>query len=320
MSAEGLSTDEVVVEAEYFAPSGQEKPSLSALHEDLLMQMRIESYVPENPAKVRLNKKSVSFVKDFERDTPSLRWKFWNKLGRADESELTRDGYFDALESIRDDEPWYLKFRLIPGLVGDENGIKIKATAEPAILHKHEQIERYEEDEFNTKNVVRSCKNKLNNIAADLEWDVWREPHTPAEKLQPTLGSPVRDALQQTKYGEDVIQFADEGDEALSYNLLHPALASYIHGIEWAIICYLEAEEDDDLIDEEISDEFGYYYGQLVNKIAETGAVPQKTIEELEGFVTYRRWMGHHKSGTLSRSNVWNVKQRLGILSEELFR
>jgi len=129
------------------------------------------------------------------------------------------------------------------------------------------------------------------------------------------------------EYGDNVIQLSDEGDKALRYQLLHSALGSYIHAIEWSIICYFEDKFDKDFIEEEIENEFGYYYGQLVNKISagsddniiEKSAVTQKTQEELDLFETYRYWMGHHKTGTLTRANVIMVKERLEILLGELF-
>ena len=73
------------------------------------------------------------------------------------------------------------------------------------------------------------------------------------------------------------------------------------------------------MIEEEQRDGFGYDYAQLVTKIAETESVTQKTKDDLERFVTDRRWMGHHKSGTLTEANVVTVKQRLEILLQELF-
>lgn len=318
MGAESLSADELVVEAEYIHRSQHDSPSLSWLHEQLLFHMRLERFQPEDSRKAAINSKSVTYLREMDAPKKTIWWKLRSLLHLTDESQLHRDNYIWNLNRMRDDITFRIRFRIVPIRIGEDEGFQIKATAEPAVYHKHEQISRRED--FNSQNAVRSAKEKLEDIATEMAWETWREPHTKAKTLRETVTDRVRERLSVTKYGEYVVELADEGDEALRYQLLHPALSSYIHAIEWAIICYREDEHDDDLIEEEISGEFGYNYGQLINEeLPDDAPVSQKTKEELSTFVTYRHWMGHHKSGELSEQNVGTVKDRLRILLEELY-
>lgn len=206
-------------------------------------------------------------------------------LQLTDES-LYRDHYIQNLTRLRDDLTFRIRFRIIPIRIGDDDGFQIDATAEPAVYHKHEQISRRED--FNAQNAVRSAKEKLEDIATEMGWETRREPHTKAETLRETVTNQVRRRLKETKYGNYVVELVDEGDEALRYQLLHPALSSYIHAIEWAIICYREAEQGEDLVEKETTGEFGYNYGQLIDdELPDNAPVSQKTKEELSTFVTY---------------------------------
>lgn len=318
MGADSLSADELVVKAEYIHRSQHDSPSLSALHEQLLYQMRLERFHPEDGRKAALNSRSVTYLREMDAPKKTIWWKIRRLLQLTDESQLYRNNYIQNLSRMRDDVTFRIRFRIIPISIGDDDAFQIDVTAEPAVYHKHEQISRRED--FNAQNAVRSAKEKLEDISTEIGWATWREPHTKAEALRETVTDRVRERMNRTKYGEYVIELADEGDEALRYQLLHPAMSSYIHAIEWAIICYREDEHGDDLIEEEISEEFGYYYGQLIDEeLPDDAPVSQKTKEELSSFVTYRRWMGHHKSGELSEQNVGTVKDRLRILLEELY-
>jgi hypothetical protein len=317
MSADSLNANELVVEAEYFKPARNGSISMSRVHEQLRSQMKLDQYWPENPQRAALNPKTITYVRIMDEAEKTRLWRLKRWLNLTNEAELERENYIDNLRRLRDDLPFILRFRFIPIEFEDNNGLLIEIKSEPAVLHKHEQIDRVEN--YNAQNAIRRGKEQLEDVAVELGWETIREPHTTAENLEDTLNREIRNHLRETKYGNYVIELIDEGDEALRYQLLHPALSSYIHAIEWAIICYLEDERIDDLVAEEISDEFGYYYGQLINKIPEGHGVSQKTREELEQFKTYRRWMGHHKSGELTESNVATVKDRLRILTEELF-
>jgi hypothetical protein len=317
MGAESLSADEIEVEAEYFASTGDEEPSIGALHSNLMNRMQLEGFQPENPERVQLGASTIKYRRPYETPGKSVGWRIKRRLGLSNEQELHREAYLDHLGSLRDDTIFKLRFRFFPLELEDENGIRIEITAEPAIYHKHEQVRRVED--YNPRNAVRNCKKTLEDIQADMGWHTWREPRTPAENFEPTLSQEVRAKLEQTRYGHKVSKFADEGDECLRYRLHHSALGSYIHGIEWAIICYLEVEKNRDLIQQEKSGGFGFDYGQLLKELRETGAISQTSWEDLNRRVTERRWMGHHKEGEIAQSNVKSVKDRFEILTQKLF-
>lgn len=318
MGADTLSADEVVVEAEYIHVINHDPPSLPKLHEQLLTQMELEGFVPEDRRKLALNSQAVSYIRDMDRPTKTLTWKVKNWLNLTDEADLNRNNYIWNLRRMRDDLTFRLRFRIVPISFEETEGYSIDVRAEPALYHKHQQISHRED--FSSQNAVRSAKEKLEDIAVNMGWETWREPRTKTETLRETVNDQMRERLESTKYGEYVVELADEGDEALRYQLLHPALSSYIHAIEWAIICYREDAYGDDLIEEEITGEFGYNYGQLIEEELPTDApITQKTKEELSAFVTYRRWIAHHKSGKLTEHNVGTVKDRLRILLEELY-
>jgi hypothetical protein len=317
MSAESLSADEIEVEGEYFVSSGQDQPSLGDLHKNLLNRMRLEGFQPETPEKVQLNASTIKYRLPYEPPNKSFRWKLRDKMGLTDENQLHKQAYLNHLGNLRDDTPFKFRFRFFPIELEDENGIHIEVTVEPAIYHKHEQVRRA--GDYNPHNAVRNCKKALDDLQTDMGWQTWREPRTPAENFEPTLSQEIREELEETSYGHKVSQFADEGDECLRYRLHHSALGSYIHGIEWCIICYLDAEQNRDLIKEEKSGGFGFNYGQLLEKLREHGDISQTTWEDLDRRVTERRWMGHHKEGKVPKSNVMAVKNRFRILTEDLF-
>lgn len=323
MNADSLDPDEVVVEAEYFTSTGDEKPSLRKLHTNLLTVMLLKGFMPREPQKVQLHSQTVTYIRQVAEPDKPWGWKLKNRLGFADEDELRKETYLDQLRATRDDVVFEINFRFVPvryeNETGNENGVRIEVTARPALLLKHEQLGWREE--YNAKNAVRTCKGKINNIATEMPWSILYEPYTAAEALSSTLGTEVRQKLEQLTYGTEVIQFSDEGDECMQYGLLHSALSSYIHAIEWTIICHLESADDYDLIEKEQTDMdgAGLQFGQLIDQLDHHGESSQKTIEDLRRYKTDRRWMGHHKSGELAESNVMAVKDRLGLLVEELF-
>jgi len=173
-------------------------------------------------------------------------------------------------------------------------------------------------EDANPKSAVRTCKSELRDIATEVGFSILREPFTRAENHEPTLEQHLRKQLQEYKYGSYVTQFADDADEALRYSLIRPAICAYVHGIEWAIICYIAEMENRDLMEEE-----GYGRGKgfkrLIEEIEETGKVKQTTSEALRQMNTERVWMAHHKEGEVSEIEVRRVKQRFSILLEELF-
>jgi hypothetical protein len=240
------------------------------------------------------------------------------KVGLADEASKAAEQAIQSLKQTRNNHPYRIKFRFIPTSWknGDE-GYVVEVECIPALRDKLDRLDRNFEN-VDPKSTVRTCKSELRDIATEVGFSTLREPFTRAENHEPTLEQHLRRQLQEFKYGSYVTQFADDADEALRYSLIRPAISAYVHGIEWAIICYIKEMENRDLIEEE-----GYGRGEgfkgLISKIEETGQVRQTTSEALRQMNTERVWMAHHKDGEVSEIEVRRIKQRFSMLLEELF-
>jgi hypothetical protein len=105
MSADSLTADELIVEAEYFRPTGQEEPSLSQLHENVSLLMQMEGYEAKNRQKAALSPRSVTYIYQLDPPEKTWMWKIKEKIGLTDERKLARHTYLDSLESTRDDLP-----------------------------------------------------------------------------------------------------------------------------------------------------------------------------------------------------------------------
>lgn len=151
----------------------------------------------------------------------------------------------------------------------------------------------------------------------------------PASESSPkpsgTIFSPgVKRYLDQTKYGDELISHARDGDSCYRYSLWFPALTMYIHAIEWAAITFLEAEADIDIIEKEREGVNYYLAGgehSIVNELSRHADVDQKTISVINSTNRLeRRWVAHHKSGETRRDDVDAVRGRLETLVDSLFR
>lgn len=144
-------------------------------------------------------------------------------------------------------------------------------------------------------------------------------------ELTSILTTNIKTKLGNSKYGEEVVEHLSDGDECLRRGLLHPALNSYIHAIEWALIAYLELEANQDIIAEEQNNNTAYYFaGRPPNLLAEVqnhnSPLSQKNESWLKGRNrTERRWIAHHKSGSILESDIQNARARLGEILKELF-
>ncbi len=137
--------------------------------------------------------------------------------------------------------------------------------------------------------------------------------------LSPILKKNRRENLSSIDYGERAIRHIREADYCFELDLFLPALASYIHGIEWTIIAYLQKEVGRDVIDEEKKG--GHYneYLDLVNELEDKADLDQMTMARLEALNEMRRWMAHHKSGEINEIDLRNVRARLNEILEYLF-
>jgi hypothetical protein len=313
MSKHSLDPDEIEVEAEFYFIQENGNPSLSSAQLQLTELMTRRGYDV-----LHEGQRVWEYMLQSPQISPSFWWQLKQKVGLANETNKKAKQVIEALKETRNDHPYRIKFRFIPTSWenGDE-GYIVEVECIPALRDKLDQLSRDFED-ANSKSAVRKCKSELRDIATEVGFSIHREPFTRAENHKPTLNQHLRKQLQEYKYGSYVAQFADDADEALRYSLIRPAISAYVHGIEWAIICYIAEMENRDLMEEE-----GYGRGKgfrgLISDIEETGQVTQTTSEALRQMNTERVWMAHHKEGEVSEIEVRRVKQRFSILLEELF-
>lgn len=143
------------------------------------------------------------------------------------------------------------------------------------------------------------------------------------DDLDPLIEDSVMDSISDKKYGHEVIGHIEDGDACLKMEILQPALASYIHAIEWAAIAYLESEEGEDIIEKENDGQL-YYFAKggnnVLDELQNYVEIDQKTISKIESMNrAERRWMAHHKSGETLPDEVKAVRARLGAFLTTLF-
>lgn len=175
----------------------------------------------------------------------------------------------------------------------------------------------------------RSCNeafpwgpSKIDQFLHDKGINLSRPSTTPSPR-ETILTHTIRERLSQTRYGPEVIKQIEDGDECYQNKLWHPALAMYIHGFEWAMIAYLQEEENFDVIEKERQGTYFNFAGQspnLLDVLTDYVTLDQKTIDRIEDLNrAERRWMAHHKSGEVLRDEVESVRSRLGVLLARLF-
>lgn len=139
-----------------------------------------------------------------------------------------------------------------------------------------------------------------------------------------TIPTPaIREHLTNTNYGNEVIDKIREGDKCYQNSLWHPALAMYVHALEWAIITYLEDQEDVDIIRKERDGTRFNLAGRspsLLEVLTDKVTLNQKLMERIEDINrAERRWMAHHRTGEVLQDEVDSVRSRLGVLLAVLF-
>lgn len=141
-------------------------------------------------------------------------------------------------------------------------------------------------------------------------------------ELQP-VADEIKRQLRREEWGDEVLRHIEEGDKCLQNGLLHPALNSYIHAIEWTIITYLKAEEDIDIIEREKNGNPYYFAGRnpnLIDELTNYVDISQKTKSRMESINSAeRRWSAHHKSGEATQEEIKGVRSRLSVLLTRLF-
>ncbi|MDB9295804.1 hypothetical protein PN414_17935 [Halorubrum ezzemoulense] len=301
------------MEAEFYIIQDNGNPSLTTVQVQLTELMTRRGYDV-----LHQGQRVWEYMLQQRHSSPGFWWRLKQKLGIVNETDRKAELSIENLRETRDDHPYRIKFRFIPTSWenGDE-GYVVEVECIPALREKIDQLSG-NFGNSDPKSAVRTSKSELRDIATEVGFNILQEPFTRAENHEPTLEPHLRKQLQEYEYGSYVTQFSDDADEALRYSLIRPAICAYIHGIEWAIICYIEQIENRDLMDEEGYGR-GYGFKGLIKEIEETGEVTQTTSEALREMNTQRIWMAHHKEGKVSEIEARRVKQRLSILLEELF-
>ncbi|WP_178918091.1 hypothetical protein [Natronomonas gomsonensis] len=313
MPESSIDPDQIEVEAEFYFKQEDGTPSLSS------KQMRLLEVMTERGFEILNNGDRVlEFIFRQPQPNPSLWWRVKERTGLAERSNLRTRESLESLNQTRNNQPYRLTFRFVRVVWEDgSEGYSLEVESIPALSEKIDRLNGDFQD-ANLKSVVRTNKRFLKDIATEVGVSISRRPFTRSENYRDTLESHLRQQLRETNYGSYVVNFADEADEAFRYSLMRPALCAYVHGIEWAIICYIADSEGRDIVEEEGYDR-GLEFRKLIDEVEETGAVSQTTSEALHTMNTERIWMAHHKSGPVTDIEVKRVKQRFNILLEELF-
>lgn len=128
--------------------------------------------------------------------------------------------------------------------------------------------------------------------------------------------------LTSTEHGHEVIKHVQDGDICMEKDLLHLALNSYIHAIEWAAITYLK-ENGKDIIEEEKNGNLYYFAlgkNNILNELDKYADIDQKMMGRIKSMNrAERRWMAHHKTGDVLPEEVEAIRARLETLLQDLF-
>ena len=158
------------------------------------------------------------------------------------------------------------------------------------------------------------------------QWFRRNIPTTGSSKPRPSgviLTQSVRVKLEDSKYGEEVIKYVQDGDKCYRNRLWLPSLTMYVHAIEWAIIAFLKDRGIVDVVEKEREGTLYYLASgpnSLLNELKEHSEVDQKTLSYISNINRLeRRWAAHHKSGDVLQNEVDSVRKRLELIVEELF-
>lgn len=319
-----LDPDEIIVRAEYFLRIESSENNLRKIKTELKAILNKEGYI-QTDTDVDLfgpTHRSMTFKPNFNHKDPPLSWKLKDYLNLTPDDgvpDFQRSHIMDQVEERLSSLPFEIEIRFRTISEEDTGGYRTTVIVLPTLLQQYRQHILTEESEFDVKTTVKSTKREIERIFSKIEAQPVQKPYTEAEVIESQLGEEHRDILSQLEYGENVLQYLNEGDACLQRGLLNSSLNCYILCIEWIVITHLMREENRDVIAEEKEDS-GKYYHQLVGELEDDDKVSQKTYERLDNMNSVeRRWMAHHKSGELVETDVRNVRDRTEILIRELF-
>lgn len=225
------------------------------------------------------------------------------------------------LRDLRDDIVYQYVFYFIPTSYKESEGFDVRVEATPVLLQKFRQINLEDDYTYNIEDVVQETKDQVNKVVGNLGVTPYSGPYTEAESIDPLISNKEQESLQQFQYGRIVLDYINQGDRCLENGFLHAALNCYIHGIEWAIICYKEGVEDIDLIKKQREEDNYLTFSDIVDEIKTGTPVNRLTHESLANLnAAERRWIAHHRKGAIPRTNVEGARENLGRLIGELFR
>lgn len=320
-----VSHEDLIVEGKYFVASDVGEDKLKELKSVIGELLDIEGYIPVGNAvhidmpELNNPRRSMTFRVDYEESIASTK-KIMTLLGLGPDQGLDQQKFFKSLRRMRGDVPFQVEFLFRTVATEDREGYEVDIKSTPAILQKkkHKLIESVPSEEID--HATSTGKRFVNRIMRGIEAEALLEPQTIAKVTESSLDAEMRAMFEKLKYGNKVIMHVDEGHSCVKNDLFHSALNSYVHAIEWAIICYLENEEDKDIIEEEKEQDENYTFHELVKELEGSINLSQKTENKLENMNSAeRRWIAHHKTGRIAPSDVSNVKERFEILVDELF-
>lgn len=113
--------------------------------------------------------------------------------------------------------------------------------------------------------------------------------------------------LNRYEWGQRGFRSFRDGLKCIEHGLLHPALCSFIHAIEWALILGLKIRKKD-IIGEERKNKNPFFLIQLIDKARKQEIISDKMYDRLTiCHQSYRRWMAHHKTGKVTKKHLKDV-------------
>lgn len=235
-----------------------------------------------------------------------------NKKERLDELRL------ENIKTRRNDLPHLIDFTFTPYEYSGKEGYKIEVISEPfALLKSNTNVL---ENGVDKEKIVHTNKKTIRRIMNSVGAQALREPYTESELIDSVIHDGEREVIERLPYGKYILLYSDEGDKCMKYSLYHSALSCYIHAIEWCIISYLKSEDELDVIEQEMEESNYYNFHNLVEELQEHSAsVSQKTLDKMEEMnKSERRWIAHHKTGTITSDDVQGVKNILQKLIDDI--
>jgi len=321
-----IDPDELIIKAEYFLPIEIDESNLRTIKQEFGLILRQKGY-RQTDVETRIlgpSHRTMTFRYNFDEPEKPLSWRLKDFFGISSKDalqQLYEDHVFAQLRRRREDLPFEFDLRFRSSELEGTEGYYTFVTIIPTLLQQYRARLLSPSSDFDVQTTVRTSKREIEKIFDKIEAHQVRRPYTEAEVIAPTLNDTQREHLATTDYGQTALEYIEEADKCLQHNLFRSALNCYVLGIEWVIISHLERDHDRDVVSNELDnpDDPDMGYMNLVDLLMSHSDIPQKTYSKLKS-INYaeRRWIAHHKSGSLTESEVVNIKDRLQILIQEI--